>query len=178
MRFRRKTNRTINLCSAESSEQAVLAKAFSRRATQVRSSQMPKEREMNMGAVHYKTCPTCKKKALVKSCAVCRGTGQVTVSSPGQWSGPEVRRNPYLPYMASPPPVIRQVKCSSCGGRGWFLFCLHCHGVAPQKRVSSPDIPRQKLSTASTPTSVGHCPKCGFSYMWDGHSCGHCGYLR
>jgi DnaJ-class molecular chaperone len=139
---------------------------------------MPKEREMNTDALHYKTCPICKKKALVKTCTVCHGTGQVTITSPGQWSPSEVRRNPFLPYMASPPPVVRQVKCSACNGRGWFLSCLHCRGVPIQKRLRSPIIPRQKLSTASKSTSTGHCPKCGFSYMWNGLSCGHCGYSR
>ena len=131
-----------------------------------------------MGAIHYQTCPICKKKAMVKFCVKCLGTGQITVSSPGQWSDQEVRRDPSLPYRASPPPVVRQVKCLSCGGKGRFLSCSHCHGVPSQKRVRSTNINRQKLSTASKLTSSGNCPKCGFSYMWDGHSCGHCGHLR
>jgi hypothetical protein len=63
--------------------------------------------------------------------------------------------------------------CSWCG-----KDCGPISGTGPARPASTKSR-RAAVTTESTSrTSAGRCPKCGFTYKWDGSSCGHCGYGR
>lgn len=80
------------------------------------------------------------------------------------------------------------IRCS-CGrathtdvmpGHYWCTWCAMDRGPIPGTSPVGPastKAQRAAVTPESTPrTSAGRCPKCGFTYKWDGSSCGHCGY--
>jgi len=64
-------------------------------------------------------------------------------------------------------------KCRYCGHSEVQMGASEQPGPKPTKSLKRASKPK---NTRGTPT--GSCPKCGFSYKWNGSSCGHCGYRR
>lgn len=78
------------------------------------------------GRVRPTTCPKCGRKAKLIPCLACAGKGKYCSTVPGQWGQKDLRRNPFLPYYASPPSRIILNSCSECNGTGEIVFCSVC----------------------------------------------------
>jgi len=62
-------------------------------------------------------------------------------------------------------------KCKYCGHSEVQVGASEKAGRKASKSHKSASKPK-----STSGTSTGSCPKCGFSYKWNGSSCGHCGY--
>jgi hypothetical protein len=72
-------------------------------------------------------CPRCGGAAQYTTCPACGGMGGDNVQVPGQWTGADVRKNPFLPYSgAMPPSTSEYVRCGSCSGKGRIVICPNC----------------------------------------------------
>ena len=71
-------------------------------------------------------CPRCKRDALLRRCPSCEGYGKRRYTVRGQWSRQALRKNPFLPYYASPPTRVVLEDCERCDGTGQIVHCLIC----------------------------------------------------
>ncbi len=69
----------------------------------------------------------------------------------------------------------KQIRCPSCKG----VISIPNHSVGPPTTEPETFALANSLTTSLTPAApsiipTGRCPRCGFSYGWDGRDCSHC----
>jgi len=79
-------------------------------------------------------CPKCGREAVLRRCETCEGKGKLRFTAPGQWSPQDLRKNPFLRYYKSPPPVVTFKDCQKCNGTGQIAFCSVCGQFPARKK--------------------------------------------